>query len=118
MAKKILVVDDDRDVVRYLSAIFEDHGYEVLQAFDGAEALEVMERTIPDLITLDLEMEKQWGSRFFRTMDKDQRFQNVPVVVVSGMPRADLAIKRAAAVVKKPFDPDQLVSVVREQIGS
>lgn len=117
MAKRILVVDDEDAVVKYMTALLEDHGYEVISATDGADALKVLDRTVPDLITLDLQMDKVWGPQFYRKMGKNPALKEVPVIVVSGMARPELAIKKAAAVIGKPFDPDELIRIVREQIG-
>ncbi len=117
MAKKILVIDDDPVVVKYLTALFRDNGYETLQASDGTEGLKILKQATPDLITLDLEMEKQWGTQFYRTISKNPEYQDIPVIVVSGMPRPDLSIKKAVAVVRKPFDPDELLKIVRQHIG-
>jgi CheY-like chemotaxis protein len=117
MAKKILVVDDEEAVIKYMKALFEDHGYEVIAATDGAEALKVLDGTVPDLITLDLQMDKVWGPQFYRKMSKNPSLKEIPVIVVSGLARPELAIKKAAAVVGKPFDPEELIRIVREQIG-
>ncbi|MCF8061029.1 MAG: response regulator [Deltaproteobacteria bacterium] len=117
MAKKILVVDDEHAVVRYMTTLFEDHGYEAIAATDGAEALKVLDETVPDLITLDLQMDKVWGPQFYRKMSKNQALKEIPVIVVSGLARPELAIKKAAAVVSKPFDPDELIRIVRDLIG-
>ncbi|MGD8388497.1 MAG: response regulator [Desulfobacteraceae bacterium] len=118
MAKKILVVDDDPTVVKYLKALFEDNGYEVLPASDGADALKILDETTPDLITLDLQMDKVWGPQFYRKMSKHPELKDKPVIVVSGLARPELAIKKAAAVVSKPFDPDELLKIVQELIGA
>lgn len=117
MKKRILVVDDDANVVNYLKSVFEDNGYEVLPASDGAEALEILEETVPDLITLDLQMDKVWGPQFYRKMSKNPQLKDLPVIVISGLARPELAIKKAVAVVEKPFDPVQLVKIVKEHIG-
>lgn len=117
MAKRILVVDDEQNVVKYMRALFEDHGYEVITATDGAEALKVLDEIVPDLITLDLQMDKVWGPQFYRKMTKDASLKEIPVVVVSGLARPELAIKKAVAVVGKPFDPEELIRIVEEHIG-
>ncbi len=117
MAKKILVVEDDPAVVKYLKTLFEDNGYEVMAAEDGSDALDMMDRTVPDLITLDLQMDRVWGTQFYRKMSKNPRLKDIPVIVVSGLARPELAIRKAAAVVSKPFDPDKLLGIVREHIG-
>ncbi len=118
MAKRILVVDDEDAVVKYMTALLEDHGYEVISATDGADALEVLDETVPDLITLDLQMDKVWGPQFYRKMSKNPALKEVPVIVISGLARPELAIKKAAAVIGKPFDPDELIRILNEQIGA
>jgi len=118
MAKKIFVIDDDSVVVKYLETLLQDNGYETLSAADGTEALELLKETIPDLITLDLQMHKQWGPQFFRTISKNARYKDIPVIVISGLARPDLAIRKAVATLAKPFDPEELLKIVRDTIGS
>ncbi|WP_461209301.1 DVU0259 family response regulator domain-containing protein [Desulfocurvus sp. DL9XJH121] len=117
MSKKIMVVDDDRDIVEYLVTIFTDNGYETCQASDGDSALEVLQREEPDLVTLDLEMPKEWGPRFYRRMSKLPRFSDTPVVVISGLSGIHLAIKKAVATINKPFNPDEVLGIVRDALG-
>jgi len=61
MPKKIMVVDDDPDIVDYLISVFEDHGYDTCRASDGISAFDVAMAEKPDLITLDIEMPHEWG---------------------------------------------------------
>jgi CheY-like chemotaxis protein len=117
MAKKILVIDDDPLIVEYLVNIFRDNGYQTCTAADGTLAHEVLETERPDLITLDLEMPEEWGTRFFRRMSKDKTFSDIPVIVISGLAGRHLAIKRVVASLAKPFDPAELLSIVRRTIG-
>lgn len=116
MAKKIMVVDDDPNIVKYISTLLSDAGYETCSASDGNEAYEVLKRENPDLITLDLEM-PEWGPRFYRRYSKKPEYSDIPVIVVSGLSGIDHAINSAVAVVHKPFDPDQLLRIVKETIG-
>jgi hypothetical protein len=67
MGKRILVVDDEPDVVTYLAAVLRDHGYETLEAYDGEEALGKVLRDKPDLVTLDITMPEITGVRAYRT---------------------------------------------------
>ena len=62
MAKKILIIDDDPAVVRYLQAVFSDNGYLTCTASSSMEGLEMVRREAPDLITLDLQMPGEWGA--------------------------------------------------------
>ena len=74
MAKKIMVVDDDPVIVKYLTALFSDNGYEVCSASDGVKAFEALKLEKPDLITLDLQMPEEWGSKFYRRLSKEDEF--------------------------------------------
>ncbi|MDF1591547.1 MAG: response regulator [Desulfobacterales bacterium] len=117
MAKKILIVDDDPNIVTYLEDIFTDNGYETCVAADGSEAMTVVKKEKPDLITLDLEMPEEWGPRFYRKLTKEEEFKNIPVIVISGLTGSKYAIQKAIASIHKPFDRDQLLKIVKEAIG-
>ncbi len=117
MAKKILIVDDDPIIVKYIQNVMEDNGYETCSANNAEEALERLREEKPDLITLDLEMPGEWGPRFYRKMSKDPEFKDTPVVVISGM-AGKHAVKKAVAYLAKPFDPDKLLAIVTKTIGS
>ena len=116
MAKKILIVDDDTTIVKYLTALFEDNGYTTTSAADGVKAFEMLENAPPDLITLDLQMPEEWGPRFYRKMSKDKKYKNIPVIVISGLD-GDHAIRNAVAFIRKPFDADKLLGIVKKTIG-
>ncbi|MFZ7124573.1 MAG: DVU0259 family response regulator domain-containing protein [Desulfobacterales bacterium] len=117
MAKKILIVDDDPVIVKYLENVLKDHGYGTCTAKDGHEAFEVLQREKPDLVTLDLEMPEEWGPRFYRKFSKLPEYKDLPVIVISGLPGKHLAIKNVVANLGKPFDPDKLIAHVRRAIG-
>lgn len=116
MAKKILIIDDDPVIVTYLETLLQDNGYATCTAAHGLEGFDVLTRERPDLITLDLQMAEQWGPRFYRRMSKHPEFKDIPVIVVSGL-AGEHAIANAVAFVRKPFDPDHLVGIVRDTIG-
>jgi CheY-like chemotaxis protein len=116
MPKKILIIDDDPIIVKYLQAIFSDNGYATCSASSSMEGLEVVRKEKPDLITLDLQMPGEWGPRFYRKLRKDKELKDIPVIVVSGID-GDHAIKDAIAFVAKPFDPEKIVGIVKNTIG-
>ncbi len=116
MAKKILIIDDDPVVVKYLENLFQDIGYETCSASSSMEGLELVRREKPDMISLDLEMPGEWGPRFYRKLRKDKQLKDTPIVVISGID-GDHAIKDAVAFVAKPFDPDKLLGIVKRTIG-
>ena len=113
----VLLVDDEPHVVKYLTIFFEDNGYETCSAADGEEALEVLRRERPDLVTLDLQMPNETGTRFYRNMTKDKEFKDTPVIVISGIPGRHLAVSKHVAVFEKPIDRDALLAATRQTIG-
>jgi CheY-like chemotaxis protein len=116
MPKKILIIDDDPVIVKYLEAVFSDNGYATCSASSSMEGLDVVKREKPDLITLDLQMPGEWGPRFYRKLRQDKAVRDIPVIVVSGID-GDHAIKDAIAFVSKPFDPEKLIGIVKNTIG-
>ncbi|MEW6671222.1 MAG: DVU0259 family response regulator domain-containing protein [Thermodesulfobacteriota bacterium] len=116
MAKKILVVDDDPVIVKYLVTLFADNGYETCTASDGVAAFEALKKEKPDLITLDLQMPEEWGSRFYRRLTKEKDLKKTPVIIISGI-AGQHAAKDAVAYLSKPFDPDKLLGIVKSTIG-
>lgn len=117
MNKKILIVEDDPSVVTFLTNLFRDHGYEVCAATDGFEALEVMRRERPDMVTLDLEMPREWGTRFYRKFKKDEELKDTPVLIISAMPSRHLSVRGAVGYLHKPFKAEDVIRLVQETIG-
>jgi CheY-like chemotaxis protein len=116
MAKKILIIDDDPIIVKYLKTLLEDNGYETCVATSSSEGLKVVRAEKPDLITLDLEMPGEWGPRFYRKLRQDKDLRNIPILVISGID-GDHAIKDAVDFIPKPFDPDKVLGIVKKTIG-
>jgi CheY-like chemotaxis protein len=117
MGGKILVIDDDPVTIKYLVRLFEDNGYQTVQAKDGTEGYEKLQEHRPDLITLDLDMPQDYGTKFYRRIRKDEQYKDTPIIVISGVPRSGVEIKKAVASLNKPFDPNKLLGIVRETIG-
>ena len=82
--KTILVVDDEPEIVFFLKVALEDHGFKVLTAFNGSQALERMNEQTPDLISLDLVMPGKSGIKFFHELRKNKQWANIPVLFVTG----------------------------------
>jgi CheY-like chemotaxis protein len=83
--KKILIVDDEPDVVSYLEMLLRDHGYETRSAANGQEAIELVRREPPDLVTLDVSMPESSGTRFYREIRADPALAGIPVVIVTAV---------------------------------
>jgi CheY-like chemotaxis protein len=85
MPKRVLVIDDDRNSVKYLSAVLSNHGYDPVAAYDGNEGLERIEEARPDLIVLDVMMPKKTGFVLFEQLKKDERYREIPVLMLTGV---------------------------------
>ena len=117
MSHKILVVDDEPDVRRFLTAVLEKRGYETLTATDGREAFEIAQREMPDLVILDLMMPNQSGTDFYRKLTKDKALCKTPIIVVSGLAGRHLALREPVAVFDKPIDPEEFGAAVDRALG-
>lgn len=85
MPKKVLVVDDDPNTVRFLSVALEENGYEPIPAFDGKEGFEKATSEKPDLILLDVMMPKRTGFTMFKQMRKTEGLESIPVIMLTGV---------------------------------
>ncbi len=83
--KKILVLDDEPNVVAYLETLLQDNGYDTVSASNGREGMEKARSEKPDLITLDISMPEESGIRFYRDLKEDPELAGIPVVIVTGV---------------------------------
>ena len=83
--KRILIVDDEPDILTYLSTLLEDNGYATAQAHNGVEAIKQVETDPPDLITLDISMPEKSGVKFYRDIKRDDRWRKIPILIVTGI---------------------------------
>ena len=125
MGKRALVVDNDRLCVELLADILRQEGYEVSEAFDGMEAVERLQKELPDIVFLDLVMPKIDGDRVFHYIRNHPRTCHIPIVIVSGTlvedARDALAMKADAYVAKGRRDDFQrniMTALQRLQVGS
>jgi CheY-like chemotaxis protein len=113
--KKILIVDDDRDLQEALADFLQSRGYTVSSADDGAKALQQLRNSDPpSLILLDLMMPVMDGHEFLAHRNADPVLADIPVVVISAgrHPRGSVA-PGAADMLHKPFEADELIKVVQ-----
>ena len=115
---RILIIDDDPNVVGFLTNVLEDNEYEVVSAADGREGMERARATRPDLILLDIEMGRESGSDFFRRLRHEKALAGTPVIVVSGYHSRRIAVTRSVPVLEKPVDEKLLLEQVRHSLAS
>jgi two-component system alkaline phosphatase synthesis response regulator PhoP len=118
MAKKILIVDDDPDLVEAVSIILESKGYAVAAAYGGVEGLEKARTENPDLIVLDVMMPDKDGYEVCKELKADEKYSAIPILlltaVVSKIPSTKYTQQmgmetEADDYVDKPVEPDELV---------
>ncbi len=122
--KKILVVDDEPDVRNFLSACIQDAGFIVDSAVDGQDALEKIEKEIPDLMTLDMVMPRKSGIELIRTLRKNDKWSKLPVIVITAHARNEFASEdikcfdaftsglKPRRTIEKPVTPKVLVNTI------
>jgi CheY-like chemotaxis protein len=84
-AKKILIIDDELDILTYFEAIFQDNGYDAVSAMNGVEGFELAKSEKPDLITLDITMPTQSGLKLFRQYKQHPELKNIPIIIITAV---------------------------------
>ena len=119
--KRILVVDDEPDILLMVSNRLKASGYDVVSAADGQAGLEMAKTSRPDLIILDLMLPKMDGYKVCSFIKKDSRYSKIPVIMFSAKAQQD-DIKMgeevgADAYIVKPFDSRVLLEKITGLLG-
>ncbi len=116
MPKKVLVADDEPDILQVIQYRLSKKGYEVILAANGQEALEKIYQHKPDLIFLDFQMPIVDGVELCRRIKADPVLKKIPVIILSASLYAvgdkELAQVNANGRIIKPFEPDELYRIV------
>jgi DNA-binding response OmpR family regulator len=116
MKARILIVDDEQDMVELLSFNLRRHGYEVVAAHDGLEALKRVRSSCPDLVLLDVMMAGMDGFTFCEFLRREPSTADIPVIMIMALsgqiPRIHGLSVGADAFVTKPFDVHNLMDRV------
>jgi CheY-like chemotaxis protein len=119
---RVLVVDDDPQVLKLLRVNFELEGYEVIDAASGPEALKAARKTRPDVIVSDVSMPGMDGFELIEHLREDPKTGGIPIVLCSAKAqRSDVVNGTRAgadAYVTKPFDPQDLLDTVERVLAS
>ncbi len=118
--KKILIVDDERDIVKALMIRLQGAGYEVVTAFDGAQGVFMAHKEKPDLIILDIRMPAGNGFSVAQRLKRSIHTFTIPVIFLTGSPEKNSEEKAMALgarfYVKKPYDPEELLDAIRRAL--
>ena len=119
-SKKVLIVDDEPDIVETLKFVLETEGISCQTAFDGEEALNKVKAEMPDLIILDVMLPKINGYKICRLLKFDTKYKDIPILMVTARSQdEDKAIGEetgADEYITKPFDIDDVVQKVKEYL--
>ncbi len=118
--KKILIVDDERDIVKALMIRLQANGYGVVSAFDGAQGLFMAHKENPDLIILDIRMPAGDGFSVAERLRKSDDTSAIPIIFLTGSPERNSQERAeelgARFYIKKPYDPEELLDAVKRAI--
>ena len=119
--KKILIVDDEQDIVESLKFVLEVSGFVCYTAFNGEDGLRLAKEIMPDLIILDVMMPKINGYKISRLLKYDNKYKDIPIIMVTARSQLeDKMIGEETGVneyITKPFELDQIVKKVEEYLG-
>ena len=120
MPKKILVVDDEPDILALAIIRLETSGYEVLMAKDSEGAFDLLKKDRPDLILLDLLLPKMQGDELCKRLKSDAQFKDIPIVLFTASSvRVPVKVREMGAddYIVKPFEPEELLFKIKKFIG-
>jgi chemosensory pili system protein ChpA (sensor histidine kinase/response regulator) len=119
-AAAVMVVDDSLTVRKISGRLLARHGYHVLTAKDGVDALEQLAEVLPDVMLLDIEMPRMDGFELARNIRGDKRLQHIPIIMITSR-TADKHRQHAAEIgvnhyLGKPYDEDDLLACIRQSL--
>lgn len=121
MSKKILIADDELSVAKMLGKGLQAHGYQVMTAVDGVQAVKLAHQARPDLILLDIKMPGQNGYTVFKNLKMSTHTMLIPIIFMSALPWEQVEEAtgglRAQDFIHKPFHSQEVVAKLREIRG-
>ena len=119
--QKILIVDDEKDIVETVRFRLEFEGLECLVAYDGEEGLSRAKEMAPELIILDIMLPKINGYKIARLLKFDESYKHIPIIMLTARTqKTDIEMGEetgADEYVTKPFDMDMLVALVKKYLS-
>ena len=119
MAEKIMVVDDEPDVVDLVKLVLESDGFAVITAYSGKECLEKIEKDVPDLVLLDIMMPQMDGWEVYRSIKSRPKTKDVPVAMLTAKSQSidkmiGLHVVKVDDYITKPFGRSELLERVKK----
>jgi len=121
MGKRILIVDDEPNIVKMLGFRLKTNGYEILTAHDGQSGLKTAHEERPDLIVLDVTMPPPDGYEVCKMLKEDPAYCDIPVILltarVTERDKTSASQAKPNAYMSKPYESEALLAKIRELIG-
>ena len=123
MKRKVLIVDDELDVLKILNKRLSSAGYEVIEAQNGKDAIAQAKNQQPDLIILDIIMPGMGGAKTAEILKTDPLTERIPVIFLTCLLAKEEEEGGVGKIVggkyfiAKPYNPDELVEVIRKHVG-
>jgi two-component system response regulator VicR len=122
MTKKIMIVDDEPDTVDLVKLVLETEGYEILVAYSGQEALDMIKVNPPDLVLLDIMMPQMDGWMVRKKIVGNEETKNIPVVMLTAKAQPidkmiGLHVVGVTDYITKPFGRKELINSVKRIVG-
>jgi two-component system response regulator HydG len=116
--QKILIIDDDRDMCLLLKRFLTRHGFEVLEAYNGKKALEILDETEPSLVMCDFRLEDMEGNVLLGKIK--EKYPQLPVIIITGYSDIKIAVEvmkmGAYDYITKPLFPDEILVTIRKAL--
>ena len=118
--KKVLIVDDEQDIVESLKFVLETEDFECYTAFNGEDGLKSAKEIMPDLIILDIMMPKMNGYKISRLLKFDSKYKDIPIIMLTARSQEEDKLigeeTGADEYITKPFELDNVVKTVKEYL--
>ena len=122
--KTILIIDDEPDTLTYFSSLLEDNGYDTVTAENGAEGIEKVKASRPDLVTLDVSMPETSGVRCYRELREHDEWKSIPVIMITGVSEdfktfisSRKHVPAPDGYLSKPIDEQEFLALVSKLLG-
>lgn len=120
--QKILIVDDEQDIVDSLKFVLEGFNYTCYCAYNGEDGLKLAREIMPDLIILDVMMPRINGYKISRLLKFDKKYKDIPILMITARSQEeDKLIGEETGVdeyITKPFDLDEVLKIVQKYLGA
>ena len=122
MTKKILIVDDESELLDFAAIRVKSFGYDVITAIDGENALTILQKTTPDLILLDVMMPGRDGYEICNEIKSNPKLAKIPIVLFTAKPQQKERLKSnykfiaADDYILKPYEPEDLLAKIKKFI--